>query len=120
MSTREELDTEIVVAISVFKAAKREELVKAAYDTACGALAAYDVWEGTKTDAARANYGAAKTASKILYAAAYQQVTREELVNALEEARHTRNVNTHSAADAAWYALDTAWNALKAYDKENT
>ena len=28
--TREELDTEIVVAISVFKAAKREELVQAA------------------------------------------------------------------------------------------
>ena len=32
MMTREELDTEIVVAISVFKAAKREELVKAVED----------------------------------------------------------------------------------------
>ena len=96
----------------------REERLLAAYGTACGALAAYDVWEGTKTDAARANYEAAKTASEILYAAVYQQVTREELVNALEEARHTRNVNTHSAADAAWYALDTAWDDLKAYDEE--
>ena len=95
-----------------------EELVKAAYGTACGALAAYDVWEGTKTDAARANYEAAKTASKILYAAAYQQVTREELVRNLEEARANGKFNTHSAADAAWYALDTAWNALKAYDEE--
>ena len=32
MMTREELDTEIVVAITVFRAAKREELVKAVED----------------------------------------------------------------------------------------
>ena len=57
--TREELDTEIVVAISVFKAAKREELVQAA-ERSMGIF------------------------------------------------------------DAAWYALDTAWDALNAYDKENT
>ena len=62
MMTREELDTEIVVAITVFKAAKREELEKAvvdasdawyaaddardvaevAYDAAFAALADYD------------------------------------------------------------------------------
>ena len=65
--TREELDTEIVVAITVFKAAKREELLRN-----------------------------------------------------LEEARADGKFNTHSAADAAWYALDTAWDALKAYDEENT
>jgi len=46
--------------------------------------------------------------------------TREELVKALDEARANGKFNTHSAADAAWYALDTAWDALKAYDKENT
>ena len=96
----------------------REELEKAAYGTACGALAAYDVWEDTKTDAAKANYEAAKAASKILYAAAYQQVTREELVRNLEEARANGKFNTHAAADVAWHALDTAWDALKAYDKE--
>jgi histidinol-phosphate/aromatic aminotransferase/cobyric acid decarboxylase-like protein len=45
---------------------------------------------------------------------------REELVKAVEEARDAWNVNTHSAADAVWYALDTEWKALEAYDKENT
>jgi hypothetical protein len=43
------------------------------YGAACGAMAAYDVWEGTKTDAARANYEAAKTASEILYVVAYHK-----------------------------------------------
>ena len=42
MMTREELDTEIVVAITVFRAAKREELVKAV-DEAWGAWAAATV-----------------------------------------------------------------------------
>jgi hypothetical protein len=46
--------------------------------------------------------------------------TREELVKAVEDARDAWNVNTHSAADAVWCALDTAWKALKVYDKENT
>jgi hypothetical protein len=46
--------------------------------------------------------------------------TREELENAIEKAKADWNVNTHSAADAAWDALDTAWKALKVYDKENT
>ena len=45
---------------------------------------------------------------------------REELVRNLEEARAGGKFNTHSAADASWYALDTAWDALNAYDKENT
>ena len=43
--TREELDTEIVVAISVFKAAKREELVQAVEDAWVAYYAAYDARE---------------------------------------------------------------------------
>jgi hypothetical protein len=45
---------------------------------------------------------------------------REELVKKLDDARDAWNVNTHSAADAVWCALDAAWRALKNYDKENT
>jgi hypothetical protein len=47
MMTREELNTEIVVAITVFRAAKREELVKAAHDAWDAydmADEKYDVW----------------------------------------------------------------------------
>jgi hypothetical protein len=44
--------------------------------------------------------------------------TREELEQAVEDARDAWNVNTHSAADAVWCDLDTAYIALKNYDKE--
>ena len=100
----------------------REELKKAAYGAACGSMAAYDVWEGTKTDAARANYEAAKTASEILYAAVYQQVTREELVKNVDTALTAWDAAVDDAD--AWRAAAVAWDvakaALKAYDKENT
>lgn len=42
--TREELDTEIVVAISVFKAAKREELVQAVDTAEAARTAAGDIY----------------------------------------------------------------------------
>ena len=44
MTTREELDTEIVVAITVFRAAKREELEKAVKDASDTRTAAGDIY----------------------------------------------------------------------------
>ena len=48
MTTREELDTEIVVAITVFRAAKREELVQAVEDAKDAYDAAWDAYIAAK------------------------------------------------------------------------
>ena len=98
-----------------------EDLKKAAYGAACGTMAAYDVWEDTKTDAARSNYEAAKTASEILYAAAYQQV-REQTIEELKGDMKICNASGHSEfmddLAAKRSAHDTRVAARDAYVKE--